>query len=577
MRHRPANAVVRTVSIAIFLAAISSSAWSQKPVHCPDGDHIQIDTKQIAIKYDASSFAGTLSSLSILGVRLEVAPAKLQEAAVATQQWNEFVKGLAEGYNSCAVTRQQYADGLNRIYPRLKEDAADLDAIRKAISEGQKADAKRLQTLLDSYWNNLRQFAQASGKEIVLQRIDALSEQVASGQGQILQREDLILAKLNELEQRSAKAPVPTPAEVGKEISEVRKELLAKSDAAEQAYNKGYELLDQYRFRDAIPYLQQALAAVPLPDFYAALGSAYWELPDLPQAQSTLKQGLTAIAGKGDNKHEALLATLLGGVLVTKGDLDGGLTYTKRALEIDEKVYGPDHPNVATDANNIGQILGLKQDLDGALTYTKRALEIDEKVYGPDHPNVATDANNISLILKAKGDLDGALTHAARALKIYEKVYGPDHPVVAVGANNIGQILKDKGDLERALTYTQKALRIGEKVYGPDYPNVAIFANNIGQILKDKGDLDGALSYTKRALEIDEKVYGPDHPSVAVRAHNISRILGAKGDLDGALTYAQRALDIMTKSYGPDHPLTRGMAADLKQIKQAKEARQLQR
>jgi hypothetical protein len=34
---------------------------------------------------------------------------------------------------------------------------------------------------------------------------------------------------------------------VGKEISEVRKQLLEKADAAEQAYNEGYGLLDQYR------------------------------------------------------------------------------------------------------------------------------------------------------------------------------------------------------------------------------------------------------------------------------------------------------------------------------------------
>jgi hypothetical protein len=132
-----------------------------------------------------------LSGLSVLGTRLEVAPKKLQEAAAATQQWNEFVKGLAAGYNSCAVTQQQYADGLNRIYPRLKEDAADLEIIRKLISDGQRADTKRLQALLDSYWNNLRQFAQASGKEIILERIEALSEQVDTLNGSIIENFEL--------------------------------------------------------------------------------------------------------------------------------------------------------------------------------------------------------------------------------------------------------------------------------------------------------------------------------------------------------------------------------------------------
>ena len=202
MFRRPESAIRACVGYCLFLALDAGTSWAQKTVHCPDGDHTQIDVRQIAIQYDASSFAGTLSSLSVLSNRLEVVPKQLQEATSATQQWNEFVKGLASGYNSCAVTRQQYDDGLNRIYPRLKEDATGLDAVRKLIADGQRADAKRLETLLASYMNNLRQFAEASGKEIILQRLEALSEQVATGDKQILEKEDLIVNMLRAADQR---------------------------------------------------------------------------------------------------------------------------------------------------------------------------------------------------------------------------------------------------------------------------------------------------------------------------------------------------------------------------------------
>src|SRR5580700_11329145 len=82
----------------LFFLIVSGLAAGQQKISCPDGEHLEIDVKQIAIQYDASSFAGTLSSLSVLGARLEVAPKKLQEAAVATQQWDEFLKGLVVGY-----------------------------------------------------------------------------------------------------------------------------------------------------------------------------------------------------------------------------------------------------------------------------------------------------------------------------------------------------------------------------------------------------------------------------------------------------------------------------------------------
>ena len=177
MATLPTFCRARDACLFSLLAASAMVAAAQKKIACPDGEHIEIDVQQISIQYDASSFAGTLSSLSVLGARLEVKPIKLQEAAVATQQWDEFLKGLAAGYNSCAITRQQYADGVTRIYPRLKEDGADLEEMRKAIDAGQKADAKRLQQLSDSIYSNLRQFAQTSGKEIILERIEAISEQ----------------------------------------------------------------------------------------------------------------------------------------------------------------------------------------------------------------------------------------------------------------------------------------------------------------------------------------------------------------------------------------------------------------
>jgi len=344
-----------------LLLLIARGASAQKKISCPDGDHFEIDLKQISIQYDASSFAGTLSSLSVLGSHFEVTPKQLQEAAAATQEWNEFLKGLVAGYNVCAVTRQQYADGLNRIYPKLKEDGAGLEEIRKAVSEGHKADEKRLRSLLDSYYGNLREFARASGKGIIIERIEALEAQLRSGQGEILERQKAdttaILSKLDAIEKKNAQAPVPTPAEVSTEVSEIRKNLLAKADEAEAAYNMGYNLANSYRFGEAIPYLQQALATVPLPDFYLALGATYEGLPDLGKAERALRDGLNLIKGKNDDIHEAFFTAWLATVLRDKGDLDGALTYNQRILKIDEEVYGADHPNVARDANNIGVIL----------------------------------------------------------------------------------------------------------------------------------------------------------------------------------------------------------------------------
>jgi hypothetical protein len=50
---------------------------------------------------------------------------------------------------------------------------------------------------------------------------------------------------------------------------------------------------------------------------------------------------------------------------------------------------------VARDANNIGLILLNKGDLDGALRCTERALAISEGVHGADHPNTRKSRGNL--------------------------------------------------------------------------------------------------------------------------------------------------------------------------------------
>ena len=163
-----------------------------------------------------------------------------------------------------------------------------------------------------------------------------------------------------------------------------------------------------------------------------------------------------------------------------------GEKHQEAAAHLRRVLDSPELPNAAPPrsylllalGNSLSKVPALKQALDAY----EKALAIDEKVYGPEHPSVARDANNIGLILKAQGDLEGALEWAKRALAILEKVYGPEHPTVAIYANNIGQILQDQGDLAGALEWTKRALSILEMAYGKDNPSTRTVARNLWAI-----------------------------------------------------------------------------------------------
>ena len=59
----------------------------------------------------------------------------------------------------------------------------------------------------------------------------------------------------------------------------------------------------------------------------------------------------------------------------------------RRALAIDERSYGPDHPTVATRLNNLALLLWTTNRLAEAEPLFRRALAIDERSYGPEHPD----------------------------------------------------------------------------------------------------------------------------------------------------------------------------------------------
>jgi tetratricopeptide (TPR) repeat protein len=73
----------------------------------------------------------------------------------------------------------------------------------------------------------------------------------------------------------------------------------------------------------------------------------------------------------------------------------------------------------------------------------RRALAIDEKSFGPDHPNVATGLNNLARLLTATNRHAEVDSLYRRALAIFEKSLGPDHPKLARVRNNLTSSMRD--------------------------------------------------------------------------------------------------------------------------------------
>ena len=286
------------------------------------------------------------------------------------------------------------------------------------------------------------------------------------------------------------------------------------------------------------------------------VGTYAWGRAEYGKAKGAFQRALRIDEKAFGPNHPnvAIRVNNLGAVQQALGDFLGAKAAFERVLNINERAFGSDHAAVATAVNNLGSVLEDLGDFPGAKASYERALNISENALGLDSPEVAVDINNLGGVLRELGDLSGAKAAFERALKIDEKAFGPDHPEVATDVNNLGSVLEELGDLPGAKASYERALKINEKAFGPDHPKVGIRVNNLGGVLLALGDFSGAKAAFERALEIDGRVFGPDHPRIAIRMNNLGSVLRALGDLSGAKAAFERALEIDEKAFGSVHP-----------------------
>ena len=119
-------------------------------------------------------------------------------------------------------------------------------------------------------------------------------------------------------------------------------------------------------------------------------------------------------------------------------------------------------PSLVTWAlNDYALLLQATNRLAEAEPLMRRAVALDEKSYGPDHPEVATDLNNLAQLLQATNRLAEAeplMRRAVAILGLFLKTTGHPHPEQKKFTNNYRLLLKGMGKTTRQVEREIEAL-----------------------------------------------------------------------------------------------------------------------
>jgi len=322
-----------------------------------------------------------------------------------------------------------------------------------------------------------------------------------------------------------------------------------------------YDSLGQYQ--DALPILNESLTLQPQShdkSHIAALlelGRARIGAGDLGGAEQPLREALRlsqgAFGAASQESGSALWA--LGKLRQQQGQFTEAKDLYKRALAISETTLAP-QTDVSAELDDLAQIYSREQQWGLAEQTYKRALDVDRRVLGDDHPRVAGHLHNLAVVAQNMGDLKLAESLYLDAIQRQERAYGDRHPETAAARGNLGLLLQRQGRLAEAEPQLRSALEVILSLYGPDNYNVGYARVSLAMLLHDQGKLGAAESEFRQALAIYDKSLPANHQYRAALLMHFARLLVDRAKVEEALAKSAESLNIWQATAAPSSPST---------------------
>ena len=239
------------------------------------------------------------------------------------------------------------------------------------------------------------------------------------------------------------------------------------------------------------------------------------------------------------------------------GKLAEGRPLLIRALEIREKVLGPDSLLVAETLSTLANNYQSIGDSASAESNYQRALEITERALGPDHPDVAYELQHLGYLYHNMGNDLKAEQMYQRSLSIFEKAGRTENLIVDAILVDLGRICLERGDYQSAESFYQRSRAIQEKLLGPDHFHLSFSFARLGRVAYDAADYSKAEAMFQRALALTEKALGQDHIELTGRLNDLAMLYSATGDYATARGLYERALSTHERQKAMSDPKVR--------------------
>lgn len=285
----------------------------------------------------------------------------------------------------------------------------------------------------------------------------------------------------------------------------------------------GAHLSELGRYKEAEPYFKNALTIRQQifnpehPDLLESrsnLAALYNYIGMYEKAESLLVEILTILeqAPEPDENQLALTLKSFGFFHLSQGNYAKAILYYHRASDIRVKLFGWEHPSVASGFNDLAVAYRELEAYEQAMHFQEQALNIYKSTYGSEHPEIARCLNNMAAQYRNMGEYEQAEPLYIQALHMRKKTLGLEHPDVANSLHGLGELYRREKKYKEAEQFLTDALAMREKLLGSNHIDTAFTLNSLAQTYDALDKYAQAEFYYKRALTIREQIMGQEHP-----------------------------------------------------------------
>jgi tetratricopeptide (TPR) repeat protein len=311
------------------------------------------------------------------------------------------------------------------------------------------------------------------------------------------------------------------------------------------------ELQAAGKFQEALAPARKALAIR-----LRVQGERHWQTADARRRFRTLEQIVVLPAGAQRELTDAFKLSAEFAQNPHHGSSPEVRSQLKRALDIQRRRLGEEHPDVASTMTHLGVLLDVSGKHGEAQPLYEKALAVRRRALGDDHPETAEGYHCVAENLKVQGQSVKAQRYYEKALAIVRQVHGDNHRLTAISFNNVASNLQEQGRYAEAQPFYEKALAIFRRVQGEDDPFTAISYGELARNLRAQGRYAEAQPLYERVLAITRQVWGDDRPVTAIRYHEVALNLYYQGRHAEAQPLVDKALAIFRRVQGDNHPDT---------------------